>query len=308
MSQWIGRLLKRGSTGEGRDRRTNRALQFIRRFPTVLAAVGDQPLVLAIGSSGTFRAISPDDFETEARRLGHDVRCYNAGLAGVSLAGIARVATWVAQTCRRAGVRPAVVLYELDPAQVSVLPGRGDAQLPEAFFNGEVEPYPDGRYTPDFEWSPGARGAWVHDLAAANGKRKANWERERDTEVARIYAGDVPFVPSAVEAWATGLRALQTVAARVVVFIHPVNQAMLQELPARFRGDRFDALLRRIAAMDGVELIVPDGFELEDADFLDINHVNPGAGRPRLTRQLATRVCALPQVAAKRTAGEARIA
>jgi amino acid adenylation domain-containing protein len=288
-SLWIDRLLRRGSSGDGRDRRTNRALQFITRFPAVLAAAPDRAFVLAIGSSGTFRAIAPQDFEAEARRLGHEVQCYNAGLAGVSVAGIARLAKWLAQVCRQAGVRPSLVLYELDPAQVSVLPGRGDAELPDAFFDGEVEPYPDGRYTPDFEWSADARGAWVHDLPATTVKRKANWERERDTEVARIYAGDVPFVPAALDAWITGLRALQDVAARVVVFIHPANAAMMQELSARFRGDRFDALLRRIAAIDGVELLAPDDFGLEDADYLDINHVNPGVGRPKLSRLLARR-------------------
>ena len=59
--------------------------------------------------------------------------------------------------------------------------------------------------------------------------------------------------------------------------------------------------------MDGVELIAPDVFQLEDADFLDINHVNPGAGRPKLTRQLATLACAREQVAAATsTTGEAR--
>jgi hypothetical protein len=100
----------------------------------------------------------------------------------------------------------------------------------------------------------------------------------------------VPFVPGAIDAWLAGLHALQTVTDLVMVFIHPVNVAMMSELPARFRGERFEAVLRRISAMDGVELIAPDGFDLEDADFLDINHVNPGAGRPKLSRQLARRV------------------
>ena len=286
-SRWVERLLGRGPTGERLDRRTNRALQFITRFPDVLAASQGRALVLALGSSGTFRAIEPDHFEAEARRLGVVVRCYNAGLAGVSLEGIARVARWLAQVCRHAGVRPALVLYELDPAQVSVLPGRGDAQLPDAFFNGALTPRPDGLFAPDFEWSAAARGAWVHDLPVSKSKRKANWERERDAEVARIYAGDVPFVAPALDTWMAGLNSLQGVADRVAVFIHPVNAAMMQQLPTRFRGERFDALLRRIAAIQGVELVAPDGFELEDADFLDINHVNPGAGRPKLSRQLA---------------------
>ena len=36
-------------------------------------------------------------------------------------------------------------------------------------------------------------------------------------------------------------------------------------------------------------LLPPGAFELDDADFLDINHVNPYAGRPKLSRQLARR-------------------
>jgi hypothetical protein len=271
----------------------------------VLESARGRELVLAIGSSGTFRAIAPDDFEAEARRLGHDVDCYNVGLAAVSVGGIARLAKWLARACTRAGVRPTVVLYELDPAQVSVLPGRGDAQLPDEFFDGSLQPYPDGRFTPDFEWSATARGAWVHDLPATTVKRKANWERERDTEVARIYAGDVPFVPAAVDVWLAGLQALKDVAGRIVVFIHPVNAEMMRELPARFRGGRFAELLRRIGAIDGVELIAPDGFELQDADYLDINHVNPGAGRPKLSRELAARVFA-PHAATSTVAREAR--
>jgi amino acid adenylation domain-containing protein len=289
LRRWFERLLTRRSRGEGLNRRTNRVLQFIQRFPAVLENAR-KPLVLGIGSSGMFRALAPEDFAAEARRLGRDIECLNVGMAAISVSGIARLAKWIARTCERTGVRPAVVLYELDPAQVSVLPGRGDAQLPDAFFNGELEPFPDGRFTPDFEWSAADRGAWVHDLPATTVKRRANWEKERDTEVARIYAGDVPFVPGAIDAWLAGLHALQGVTDRVMVFIHPVNAAMMGELPARFRGERFEAVLRRISALDGVELIAPDRFELEDADFLDINHVNPGAGRPKLSRQLARRV------------------
>jgi hypothetical protein len=290
LGRWFERLLGRRSSVEGRlNRRTNRVLQFIKRFPAVLDRTR-KPLVLGVGSSGMFRALAPGDFAAEARRLGRDVECLNVGMAAISVGGIARLAKWIAATCDRAGVRAAVVLYELDPAQVSVLPGRGDAQLPDAFFNGELEPFPDGRFTPDFEWSAEDRGAWVHDLPATTIKRRANWEKERDREVARIYAGDVPFVPSALEAWFGGLHALQSVSERVMVFIHPANAAMMSELPARFRGERFEAVLRRISAMDGVELISPDGFELADADFLDVNHVNPGAGRPKLSRQLARKV------------------
>jgi amino acid adenylation domain-containing protein len=300
---WLRSLLGAGAQhgGEGLSRRTHRSLQFITRFPQVLAQTR-APLVLAFGSSGTFRAIEPGVFEDEASRHGHVLDCYNVGLAAIGLPGLVRMSQWIAQSCEAARVRPAVVLYELDPAQLSVLPGRGDAELPEAFFRGKVQPHPDGRLAPEFEWSAAARGTWVIDTSTATkAKRRANWERARDMEIARTFAGDVEFVEPEVASWLGGLRALQRVAARTVVFVHPANRAMMAELPAGLAGPRFETLLHRVASLPGVELLRPDAFELADADFLDINHVNPGSGRPKLSRQLARAIFQPPPNAATRS-------
>jgi amino acid adenylation domain-containing protein len=287
---WLGRLFGPARIrAEGVNRRTNRALQFIAHFPAMLREVR-APLVLAIGSSGTFRAIAPTEFVGEVKRLGQEADCVNIGLAGISVMSMARLAEWIARECGTAAVRPAIVLYELDPAQISKLPGRGDTALPHAFFDGKVAAYPPGRLPPEFEWSSAARGVWVHEATATKAKRRPNWERERDLEVARIFSGDVEFVPAKLTTWLDGARALQSVADRVLVFIHPANRVMLDEVPSRLHGERFASILREVARVPGLELIPPDAFDLDDADFLDINHVNPGSGRPKLSRQLARHI------------------
>lgn len=284
----LRRLFSRGKASgpEGLNHRTNRALQFIRRFPKLLVET-ELPLVIAIGSSGTFRGLEPEAFEAEAAALGKPVAALNVGLPAISNAGLARLARYVREACERAQVRPAVVVYELDPMQVSVLPPSRETPLSEAFFAGTLEPFPDGELKPEFEWSAEARGVWLHERGAGKSKRRPNWEKARDAEVARTFAGDVDFVASELETWMGAVRTLQPVADRVVVFIHPPNAQMMAELPAGHAGPRFEALLDQVRALEGVELVPLGAYDLTDADFLDINHVNPGSGRPKLSRQLA---------------------
>ena len=62
--------------------RANRALQFIERFPGYLDEHG-APDILAVGSSGTFRAICPDEF-------GEDLTVLNAGFPAVSANNVSR--------------------------------------------------------------------------------------------------------------------------------------------------------------------------------------------------------------------------
>lgn len=283
LERWLER---RKATGpEGLTHRTNRALQFITKFPRVLAAL-EQPLVLALGSSGTFRGIDPEAFEEEARTHGKTVACLNVGLPAISNRGLARLAIYIRETCAAVGERPAVVLYELDPMQISVLPPSRETPLSESFFTGKVKPFPDGQLKPEFEWSAEARGVWLHERGAGKDKRRPNWEKARDTEVARTFAGDVDFVLSEIETWEYGLRTLQSAADRVVVFIHPPNTQMMDELDPEYGGGKLEAVLERLRSIPGVELVT-GAFDLADADFLDINHVNPGQGRPKLSRQLA---------------------
>src|SRR5690606_6796537 len=127
--------------------------------PAVLATL-EQPLVLAVGSSGTFRSLSPADFEAEAARAGQAVACLNAGLPQISARGLNRVCRHVLEACERRGVRLAAAIFELDPMHISVVPPRRDIDLPESFFTGAVQPFADGELDPEFEWSAQSRGAW----------------------------------------------------------------------------------------------------------------------------------------------------
>jgi len=283
LERWLEK--RKGVGPEGLTHRTNRALQFITKFPKALTQL-EQPLVLALGSSGTFRGIEPEAFEDEAKKLGQAVACLNVGLPAISNRGLARLAVYIRETCVAVGERPKILIYELDPMQVSVLPPSRETPLKESFFIGKVKPFPDGQLKPEFEWSAPDRGVWIHERSAAKGKRRPNWEKARDTEVARTFAGDVDFVAAELEAWKFGVRTLLPIAERTVIFIHPPNAQMMDELPETYGGDRFAALLKEVRSIEGVE-IVTDAFDLEDDDFLDINHVNPGKGRPKLSRQLA---------------------
>ena len=78
--------------------RANRALQFIERFPAYLREYG-APDVLAVGSSGTFRAICPPEFEPAV--------VLNAGFPAVNAAGMHMMCEFIRQQCEAAGVRGA---------------------------------------------------------------------------------------------------------------------------------------------------------------------------------------------------------
>ncbi len=283
LQRLLGYARGQAAGGEGMSHRTNRAVQFIRRFPAVLADA-KQPLVLFIGSSGTFRGLSPADFEAEAARAGHSVVCLNVGLPAISNDGLKRLTYFVRQCCERAGVRLQVAVYELDPTRMSVLPVNREIDLPEAFFSGRSCRSPTASSKPEFEWSTEARGTWLYNEATTQGKRRPNWEKKRDHEVARTYAGNVKFVPAELQIWFEAVATLSAVADRTLCFIHPANRTMMDELGPEYRGDYLDALLRQIAGTPGVELIPWQDFELTDADYLDINHLNPLSGRPALTR------------------------
>jgi hypothetical protein len=274
------------AANRGLNHRTNRSLQFIRSFPAVLSGA-KRPLVVFIGASGVLRGLSPADFEAEARRAGHSVLCLNVGLPAISNAGMKRLTAYIRDCCERAGVRLAVAVYELDPTRMSVLPVNYELDLPDGFFSGAVEPFADGALKPEFEWSAEAQGIWLYDQATTQAKRRPNWEKNRDFEVARTYAGSIEFVPSKVRVWADAIASVAAVADRTLSFVHPTNRVMMDELGAEHRGDKFDALLRQVAATPGVEMIPWQDFDLTDADFLDINHLNPMSGRPALSVQLA---------------------
>jgi hypothetical protein len=262
--------------------RANRALHFIQRFPTYLAEHG-APDVLAVGSSGTFRAICPAEF-------GADVVVLNAGFPAVSAAGMHRLCVFIREQCEAARVRVPLVIYEFDPMHISTTPPRGDINLGEDFFSGNILPLRGGRTNPEFEWQVETRGAWNAPDEARQKDRKPNWVRERDRVVAAAYLGDIEFAPAAVRHWFDAARALQAVAERLVCFIHPADRTMTDKLKDGVSSDALARFTQEIASTLGVEVLAWDTYDLQPDDFLDINHMNARGGREKLSRQLAAKL------------------
>ncbi len=261
-----------------RNPRANRALRFIERFPRYLAEYG-APDVLAVGSSGTFRAISPAAF-------GPGIVVLNAGLPAVSAAGMHMLCNFIREQCDRAAVRVPLVVYEFDPMHVSTTPPRGDINLGADYFSGNVLPL-RGRANPEFDWRIETRGAWDAPGAAGQKERKPNWVRERDRVIAGAYLGDVEFEPGAVKHWFDGARALQSVSDRLVCFIHPADRTIIDELKDRISSDTLTRFTREISDRLGIEVLPWDAFDLERGDFRDITHMNADGGPEKLSRQLA---------------------
>ncbi len=261
--------------------RANRALQFIERFPGYLAEHG-APDVLAFGSSGTFRAIVPAEFEPAV--------AINAGFPAVNAFGMRMMCDFIKAECDKAGVRIPLVIYEFDPMQVSTTPPSGDINLGPDYFEGNVISLRGKNTSLEFQWLADTRGAWNAPDEARQKQRKPNWVRERDRVIAGVYLGEVEFEPQAVEAWFAGARTLQTVADRVVCFLHPADREMTDEIKGSCGGDALVNFTTEIAAKLGIDVIPWESFDLEPADFLDINHMNARGGREKLSRQLAGKV------------------
>ncbi|MDJ0907200.1 MAG: non-ribosomal peptide synthetase [Woeseiaceae bacterium] len=261
--------------------RANRALQFIERFPAYLAEHG-APDVLAFGSSGTFRAIVPAEFEPAV--------AINAGFPAVNAFGMRMMCEYIRTECEKARVRVPLVIYEFDPMQVSTTPPSGDINLGPDFFEGNVISLRGKNTSLEFQWLADTRGAWNAPEEARQKQRKPNWVRERDRVIAGVYLGEVEFEPQAVEAWFAGARTLQSIADRVVCFLHPADREMTDELKDSCGGDALVNFTNDITAKLGIEVIAWESFDLEPGDYLDINHMNARGGREKLSRQLAAKV------------------
>lgn len=261
--------------------RANRALQFIERFGGYLDEHG-APDVLAFGSSGTFRAIVPAEFEPAI--------AINAGFPAVNAFGMRMMCDFIKQECDRAGVRIPLVIYEFDPMQVSTTPPSGDINLGPDYFEGNVISLRGKNTSLEFQWLVDSRGAWNAPEEAQQKQRKPNWVRERDRVIAGVYLGEVEFEPQAVEAWYAGARTLQSIADRVVCFLHPADREMTDEINESVGSNTLVIFTAEITATLGIEVIPWESFDLEPADFLDINHMNARGGREKLSRQLAERV------------------
>jgi acyl carrier protein len=258
--------------------RANRALQFIERFPTYLAEHG-APDVLAVGSSGTFRAICPPEFEPAV--------VLNAGFPAVNAAGMRMMCEFIQQQCAAAGVRVPVVIYEFDPMHISTTPPSGDINLGADFFEGNVISLRGKNTSLEFQWLTDTRGAWNAPDEARQKERKPNWVRERDRVIAGAYLGEIEFDEKAVDHWYSGARALQEISDRMVCFLHPADRTMTDEIKGSCGSDRLVTFTRGIGEQLGIDVLSWERFDLEPADFLDINHMNARGGREKLSRQLA---------------------
>jgi hypothetical protein len=259
--------------------RANRALQFIERFPGYLGEYG-APDILAVGSSGTFRAICPDEF-------GAGISVLNAGFPAVSAAGMEMLCQFIKQECDRAQLRVPLIIYEFDPMHLSTTPPSGDINLGADFFNGGVVPLRGANTSLEFQWLIEAQGAWSPSEKVSKKERKPNWVRKRDRIIAASYLGEIDFEQRSVEHWFNGARALQSIADEVVCFVHPADRSMVDELREECGTEKLAEFIRKINVELGIKTLPWEEFDLQPSDFLDINHMNARGGREKLSRQLA---------------------
>jgi hypothetical protein len=73
----------------------------------------------------------------------------------------------------------------------------------------------------------------------------------------------------------------------LVVFVHPADREMLEELERRGGPDRLAEVLADGVGRLGAEVLPWQEFDLGPDCYLDINHMNARGGREELSRQLA---------------------
>lgn len=265
--------------------RTNRALQFIQRFPGILET-DNRPLVLVIGSSGVLRAIAPGVIEKVAAAQGQDIRVLNVGLPAITPAGLAMICRFVRDECQKAGATLPLVVYEFDPMHVSTTPPSGDISLEPEFFTRRTEADANTKLAREFEWDPVEGGAWIADENTAAQERRPDWAKKREELIAHAYQGAFTLDETRFQDWQEGARALLQVAERLVCFVHPADPEMLAQKPVAPETDMLSATLTRITDTLGVEVVPWRDLRLTRDEYLNINHANV-LGRDSLSRQLA---------------------
>ena len=269
--------------------RANRALQFIERFPGYLAEHG-APDVLAVGSSGIFRAFCPSEFEPAAAEYGVNVTTLNAGFPAVNASGMCMMCEFIKEQCIAANVRVPLIIYEFDPMHLSTTPPSGDINLGPDYFSGNVISLRGRGTSPEFQWLVETSGAWNAPEEARQKDRKPNWVRDRDRVIAGAYLGDIEFDKQAVSDWFHGANSLQQISDNMVCFLHPADRTMTDELKGTCGSGRLMEFSNYISEKIGISLLSWESFDLEPADFLDINHMNARGGREKLSRQLAAMI------------------
>jgi amino acid adenylation domain-containing protein len=269
-----------------RKPRANRALQFIERFPQYVAEKG-APDVLAFGSSGTWRAFYPVEFDKAAADRGLRIESLNAGFPAITPSGMRMMTQFIKEQWQQTGARCGLVLYEFDPMHVSTSPPSGDINLTKDFFTGNVVSLRSGKTDPELEWLADTAGAWnASEDTRQKRRQKPKWMRNRGEVIAAAYLGDIEFNEALVEDWYAAAADLQSVADAVVCFVHPVDAAVIADLPAGTGSDRLSDFLRDVTARTGIRVLPWQDFQLSSDEYFDVNHANARGGRETLSRQL----------------------
>lgn len=285
----IPKQVTASSASRSFNRRANRALQFIERFPQSLKA-GDKSPVFAVGSSGIFRCFSTEVFDRVAAEYGNNVASFNIGLPAVSMQGLARVCEYIQSVCEQRGLRAPLIIYELDPMLISVSPPSGDIGLSDEHFCGEFKHLIDDKLSQEFSWTVDARGSGSFNRARSVPRvTPPDWQQRRAGEVAQTFLGNVDFRQDSINAWLRGARALSAVGKEMRGFIHPVDASIMATVLTP-HGDKLDKILKVLGDASNIPIIDWQSFVLEHEDFLDFNHVNARSGMDKLTEQLARRI------------------
>ena len=146
------------------------------------------------------------------------------------------------------------------------------------------------RTSPEFQWLIESAGAWNAPDEARQKDRKPNWVRDRDRVIAAAYLGEVEFDQQAVKHWHNGASAMHAVSDNMVCFLHPADRTMIDELRNSCGSDTLTKFTDDISSKLGITMLPWEAFDLEPADFLDINHMNARGGREKLSRQLAAMI------------------
>jgi len=245
------------------------------------------PDVLAFGSSGTWRAFFPAEFDKAAAARGVKVESLNAGFPAITPSGTQMMTQFIKEQCQRAGVRCPLVIYEFDPMHVSTSPPSGDINLTRDFFSGNVVSLRGGKTDPELEWLVDTAGAWnASEDTRQKRRQKPKWLRNRGEVIAAAYLGEIEFNDVLVEDWYAAAANLQSVADTVVCFVHPVAATVVDALPAGSGSDRLQQFLSEVTARTGIRVLPWQDFELKTDEYFDVNHANARGGRERLSRQL----------------------
>lgn len=265
-----------------RTARAGRVAQFIQRFPAYVRDKG-VPDVLVVGSSTTFHAFSPSEFEAEAATLGRRVKAVNAAFPAVHAADMRQLCEFI-KACYGAVGKEAgsIVVFDIELVHVSVEPPHGNVGLDDDMLAGNVV-VDAGADMCEYEWrldTAGVRNA----PQEAKGRRRSLWEMKRDRVVVDVYRGTVPFNPEAVDDWLAGASALQSAAERLVCLLPPMSPDVR---PHGSESERALGFARKVERELNVRTLIWRDFDLAATDFADIVHLHPSTGRPKFSRQLA---------------------